>query len=161
MQQFANLAINVGPGSGNQPHCLARNGDSAKTINTGQSMVDACNSRGTFADMAGCAEGGAHAWGHNGVGAVIVNNIQGAGAMEMALPFFTPSIPVISLSYERGLQIIQALNATGSDTTPDLGYFDFSARWDPDPIVAPEPASLLLLSAGLAGLTAARRTRRR
>jgi tyrosinase len=71
MQPFANLAINVGPGSGNQPHCLARNGDSAKTINTGQSMVDACNSRGTFADMAGCAEGGAHAWGHNGVGAVM------------------------------------------------------------------------------------------
>lgn len=71
MQQFANLAINVGPGSGNQPHCLARNGDAAKTINTGQSMVDACNSRSTFADMAGCAEGGAHAWGHNGVGAVM------------------------------------------------------------------------------------------
>ncbi|KAF2998905.1 hypothetical protein E8E13_005546 [Curvularia kusanoi] len=69
--QFANLAINVGPGTGNQPHCLARNGDSSKTINTGQSMVDACNSRGTFADMAGCAEGGAHAWGHNGVGAVM------------------------------------------------------------------------------------------
>ena len=34
-------------------------------------MVDACNSRSTFADMAGCAEGGAHAWGHNGIGAVM------------------------------------------------------------------------------------------
>jgi tyrosinase len=34
-------------------------------------MVDACNSRKTFADMAGCAEGGAHAWGHNGIGAVM------------------------------------------------------------------------------------------
>ena len=71
MKQFANLAISVGPGSGNQPHCLARNGDDAKTINTGKSMVDACNSRETFADMAGCAEGAAHAWGHNGVGAVM------------------------------------------------------------------------------------------
>lgn len=34
-------------------------------------MVDACNSRSTFSDMAGCSEGGAHAWGHNGVGAVM------------------------------------------------------------------------------------------
>lgn len=69
--QFANLAINIGPGTGNTPHCLARNGDSSKTINTGQSMVDACNSRSTFADMASCSEGGAHAWGHNGIGAVM------------------------------------------------------------------------------------------
>jgi tyrosinase len=34
-------------------------------------MVDACNSRSTFSDMASCTEGGAHAWGHNGIGAVM------------------------------------------------------------------------------------------
>jgi len=69
--QFANLRLNVGPGSGNTPHCLARNGDASKTANTNSAMVNACNSRTTYADMAGCSEGGAHAWGHNGIGAVM------------------------------------------------------------------------------------------
>ncbi|KAJ4321954.1 hypothetical protein N0V94_002666 [Neodidymelliopsis sp. IMI 364377] len=69
--QFANLAINYGPGTSNTPHCLARNNDDSETINTGNAIVDACNSRTTYADMASCAEGGAHAWGHNGIGAVM------------------------------------------------------------------------------------------
>ncbi|KZM21620.1 Tyrosinase [Ascochyta rabiei] len=69
--QFAGLAINIGPGSGNTRHCLARDNDDSETINTGSAIVDACNSRSTYADMASCAEGGAHAWGHNGIGAVM------------------------------------------------------------------------------------------
>ena len=69
--QFANLASNVGPGTRNQRHCLSRNGDESKTANTKQSITEACNARSTFADMAACTEGGAHAWGHNGVGAVM------------------------------------------------------------------------------------------
>jgi tyrosinase len=69
--QFANLANNIGPGTSNRRHCLSRNGDESKTANTKQSITDACNSRTTFADMAACTEGGAHAWGHNGIGAVM------------------------------------------------------------------------------------------
>jgi tyrosinase len=69
--QFAFLASNIGPGPSNQRHCLSRNGDESKTSNTRQSITDACNSRGSYADMAACSEGGAHAWGHNGIGAIM------------------------------------------------------------------------------------------
>jgi tyrosinase len=70
-QQFSRLTCNIGPGTRNTPHCLARNNDGSQTINTGSPMVSACNSRASFADMAACHEGGAHAWGHNGIGAVM------------------------------------------------------------------------------------------
>ncbi|KAJ8114203.1 hypothetical protein OPT61_g3866 [Boeremia exigua] len=69
--QFADLSLVYGPGDANTPHCLARNNDNSRTINTGGAIVDACNNRENYADMAACAEGGAHAWGHNGIGAVM------------------------------------------------------------------------------------------
>ncbi|KAH4916026.1 hypothetical protein HBH77_243060 [Parastagonospora nodorum] len=69
--QFAFLASNIGPGPNNQRHCLSRNGDESKTENTRQALTDACNSRSSYADMAACSEGGAHAWGHNGIGAIM------------------------------------------------------------------------------------------
>ncbi|KAH7068082.1 hypothetical protein BKA63DRAFT_545903 [Paraphoma chrysanthemicola] len=77
--QFPNLALNIGPGSRNVRHCLSRNGDESKTANTRQSISDACNSRSTFADMASCAEGAAHAWGHNGIGAVMQDTYASPG----------------------------------------------------------------------------------
>ncbi|KZM23764.1 Tyrosinase [Ascochyta rabiei] len=116
--QFANLAINVGPGTGNQPHCLARNGDSAKTINTGQSMVDACNSRATFADMASCSEGGAHAWGHNGIGAVMLD------------VYGSPADPTFWLHHgfiDRNFRIWQNQNAGVRTTTIDGNDIDGNA----------------------------------
>jgi len=69
--QFANLAINVGPEDRNELHCLARNNDDSKTANTNQQMVDGCNAQTSYSAMAGCSEGGAHAHGHNGIGAVM------------------------------------------------------------------------------------------
>lgn len=70
-QQFAGITLNIGPGTSNTPHCLSRNGDATKTANTNAGMVNACNARTSYADMAACQEGGVHAWGHNGIGAVM------------------------------------------------------------------------------------------
>jgi len=69
--QFANLAINIGPGTDNQVHCLARNGDGSKTANCNSAYVNQCNSWADYDSMRSCAEGGPHAWGHNGIGAVM------------------------------------------------------------------------------------------
>lgn len=69
--QFKFLACNIGPGTRNQRHCLSRNGDEYKTANTKLSITDACNARGSYADMAACTGGGAHAWGHNGIGGIM------------------------------------------------------------------------------------------
>lgn len=70
---FAGLTLNVGPGNSNVRHCLARNGDGSKTANCNSAAVNGCNARADYADMASCAEGGAHAWGHNGIGAVMAD----------------------------------------------------------------------------------------
>ncbi|KAJ4336053.1 hypothetical protein N0V95_008722 [Ascochyta clinopodiicola] len=116
--QFANLALNIGPGTGNQAHCLSRNGDGAKTINTGQSMVDACNSRTTFADMADCSEHGAHAWGHNGIGAVM-QDVYGS-----------PGDPTFWLHHgfiDRNFRIWQNQNAGTRTTTIDGTDIDGNA----------------------------------
>lgn len=71
--QFANLALNVGPGQSNQAHCLARNDNPEWTANCNQGYVDYCNGMGDFASMASCSETGPHAWGHNGIGSVMLD----------------------------------------------------------------------------------------
>ncbi|KAL6712228.1 hypothetical protein ACN47E_000105 [Coniothyrium glycines] len=71
--QFANLALNIGPGSTDQLHCLSRDNDDSKTANCNQAYVDQCNAWDNYADMASCAETGPHAWGHNGIGAVMLD----------------------------------------------------------------------------------------
>lgn len=106
--QFANLALNVGPGQGNQLHCLARAGDGSKTANCNQAYVDQCNAWGDFASMAECAEGGPHAWGHNGIGAVMQDT------------WASPADPVFFLHHafiDRNYRIWQNANSGVRTTT--------------------------------------------
>lgn len=69
--QFANTNINVGPGTSNQPHCLARNGDGSLTAYCNADYVNQCNAYTDFAGMAFCTERGPHSYGHNGIGSVM------------------------------------------------------------------------------------------
>lgn len=69
--QFANLALNIGPGTGNSYHCLSRNGNAADTANTNSNIVNGCTALTDYQDFAKCAEQGAHAYGHNGIGGVM------------------------------------------------------------------------------------------
>ncbi|KAF1358135.1 Di-copper centre-containing protein [Lizonia empirigonia] len=115
--QFAGLTINIGPGSSNTQHCLARNGDDSKTTNTGSAMVDACNSRSAYADMASCAEGGAHAWGHNGIGSVMQDT------------YASPADPVFFLHHafiDRNFRIWQ--NAGGNARVSAISGTDASGN---------------------------------
>lgn len=76
-------------------------------------MVSACNSRTDYADMAACAEGGAHAWGHNGIGAVMQDT------------YASPADPVFWLHHlfiDRNYRIWQ--NADSGR----LGYIDGTDR---------------------------------
>lgn len=77
--KFANLALNVGPGAGNTLHCLQRKGDASVTGRITQAVVDQCNAFGSYRDMAACSEGQAHAFGHNGIGAVMLDMYASVG----------------------------------------------------------------------------------
>lgn len=66
--QFANLALNIGPGSGNQYHCLARNGDASATSQCTSARVEICQQANDYQVFASCEEGGLHANGHVGTG---------------------------------------------------------------------------------------------
>jgi tyrosinase len=71
-------------------------------------MVSACNSRASFADMAACHEGGAHAWGHNGIGAVMQD------------VYASPSDPVFWLHHafiDRNFRIWQNTDNDGNRLT--------------------------------------------
>ncbi|RYP75065.1 hypothetical protein DL769_003894 [Monosporascus sp. CRB-8-3] len=68
---FGGTILNIGPGASNTPHCLARAVDERQTANVNQAFVDSCNSRSTYSSMESCSEMGPHAYGHNGIGAVM------------------------------------------------------------------------------------------
>jgi tyrosinase len=55
---FAGLTAHIGPGTGNQAHCLSRSGSASLTSQCNTGFVNTCNSRTSYADMESCAEGG-------------------------------------------------------------------------------------------------------
>ncbi|KAK7757501.1 hypothetical protein SLS62_000516 [Diatrype stigma] len=68
---FGGRTLHIGPGTSNSAHCLARAVDEAQTANVNQNFMDTCNGRATYSDMESCSEMGPHAYGHNGIGAVM------------------------------------------------------------------------------------------
>ncbi|KAH8813801.1 hypothetical protein DL96DRAFT_1698650 [Flagelloscypha sp. PMI_526] len=66
---FANLTIHVGPGSQITSHCLNRAISDRSSQSVGQSYVNTCMTKTTFADAWPCIENdGLHPGGHAGVG---------------------------------------------------------------------------------------------
>ncbi|KKZ67079.1 hypothetical protein EMCG_07250 [[Emmonsia] crescens] len=70
---FAGITCNIGPGMSNQPHCLSRAVNEDQTRQCNNDFVRACNSRTNYAAMHSCAETGPHAYGHNGIGSVMMD----------------------------------------------------------------------------------------
>ncbi|KAH9904268.1 Di-copper centre-containing protein [Xylariomycetidae sp. FL2044] len=68
---FGGVMLHIGPGSGFTEHCLSRAVDESLTATVSASFVSDCNSRTAYNDFRGCLELGPHAYGHNGVGAVM------------------------------------------------------------------------------------------
>ncbi|KAH8664376.1 hypothetical protein BX600DRAFT_436924 [Xylariales sp. PMI_506] len=70
---FANTTAYIGPGTADVKHCLARAVDETDTAQCNEDFVNTCNSRSSYADMENCSELGPHAYGHNGIGAVMAD----------------------------------------------------------------------------------------
>lgn len=118
--KFAGTTLHIGPGSGNVNHCLARSVDESLTAQCNSGFVNTCNSRTSYADMASCAEGGPHAYGHNGIGAV------------MSDVYASPSDPVFFLHHlfvDRNFRIWQ--NADSARKTSINGCVDQNSPCTP------------------------------
>lgn len=70
---FAGLTVNVGPGTGNSPHCLSRQGNAADTAQCSTAYQNSCLSNAKYSDFEKCFEFGPHGYGHNGVGGVMAD----------------------------------------------------------------------------------------
>lgn len=113
--RFAGLTLNIGPGTGNTPHCLSRNEDTSLTYNTRSEIVQGCNNWGGYADMARCSELGAHSYGHNGVGSVMRDMYSSPGD-----PFFFMHHAFIDRNY-RVWQNANAARVTYIDGADRVG----------------------------------------
>ena len=81
-------------------------------------MVSGCNAYTDYAQMAACQEGGVHAWGHNGIGAVMQDT------------YGSPGDPVFWLHHgfvDRNFRVWQNANSarlTSIDGTDHFGTYN-------------------------------------
>ncbi|ORY68415.1 uncharacterized protein BCR38DRAFT_334658 [Pseudomassariella vexata] len=68
---FAGLTLHIGPGSGNSDHCLSRAVDESATQYCSSDFVAQCATNSNYTNYEKCNELGPHAYGHNGLGAVM------------------------------------------------------------------------------------------
>jgi len=68
---FGGITLHIGPGPNNVPHCLTRAVNEQLTGQCNSGYVAQCGQRGTYAEWDSCFQGGPHAYGHNGIGAVM------------------------------------------------------------------------------------------
>ncbi|KAH8826786.1 hypothetical protein DL96DRAFT_1815858 [Flagelloscypha sp. PMI_526] len=87
---FANLTLSIGPGSQVTNHCLNRAVSNRASQSAGQSYIDACMAKTTFADAWPCIENnGPHGAGHGGVGAEM-GNVQSSPNGKHSIPSLCP-----------------------------------------------------------------------
>lgn len=89
-------------------------------------------------------------------GLIVVNDTPLVGAQGMGLTGPTPDIPTIMLSYERGQQLLGLYDTffdsywhSGTSSSGDAPFVQFSATWTPHTVNVPEPGSLALFGIAL------------
>lgn len=68
---FAGMLVHIGPGTAFEEHCLSRAVDESLTSEVSQATINQVHRQNNFESFAGLIEGWPHAYGHNGVGAVM------------------------------------------------------------------------------------------
>lgn len=68
---FAGVTMHVGPGGGFSDHCLSRAVDETLTKEVSQATIDTVHHQDNFQSFWGLTEGWPHAYGHNGMGAIM------------------------------------------------------------------------------------------
>ncbi|KAI0475366.1 Di-copper centre-containing protein [Xylariaceae sp. FL0804] len=76
---FGNLTLHIGPGDGFTDHCLSRAVNESLTAEVNSGFVSDCNSDTDYDTMRGCQELGPHAYGHDGIGAVMSDVTSSVG----------------------------------------------------------------------------------
>ena len=95
-------------------------------------MVNACNSRSPYSNMAACAEGGAHAWGHNGIGAVMqdVYGSPGDPVFWLHHAFIDRNFRVWQNADSSRVNVIDGVQRSGAPLTMDTRVYSNSLRPD-------------------------------